>query len=58
MNARHLKIIGYVLVSVFVLNILLFSLRIISSGIFWIVLVLGVGFVYWGLPRIKNHRDA
>ncbi|MBI4152856.1 hypothetical protein HY495_04040 [Candidatus Woesearchaeota archaeon] len=58
MNARHLKIVGYVLVSVFVLNILLFSLRIISSSIFWIVLILGAGFVYWGLPRLKNNRDA
>ena len=58
MNARHLKIIGYVLVSVFVLNILLFSLKIISSGVFWFVLIFGSGFVYWGLPKMKNHHDA
>ncbi len=55
MNHPQLKILGYILAAAFVLNILLFSFRIISPLIFWIVLILGAVFVYLVLPKMKNE---
>lgn len=55
MKTHLLKVLGYVLIVIFILNILLFSLRIISSLIFWIVLILGAVFVYWVLPRMRKE---
>ncbi|MBI2103127.1 hypothetical protein HYT55_04760 [Candidatus Woesearchaeota archaeon] len=55
MKPQQLKVLGYGLIVVFVLNILLFSFRIISPGPFWLVLIFGAVFVYWVLPKMKKE---
>ncbi len=54
MNSQTLKVLGYVVVFILILNLLLFALRIISGSIFWAVIVVGAVFVYWVLPRMKK----
>lgn len=54
MRGRSLKLIGYVVLGVMLLNLVLFALRIINWMVFWGVIILGALFVYFGLPRLKK----
>lgn len=54
MKSNQLKIIGYVVFVILILNLILFALGKISDVIFWVVIVLGAIFVYKVLPKIKK----
>lgn len=54
MIPASLKVIGWVLVFVLLINMLLFALRKISGIVFWSVIIAGAVFVYWVLPRMKK----
>lgn len=54
MNSRSLKILGFVVALIVVLNMVLFAFTIIGAGVFWTVIVLGAVFVYFVLPRLKK----
>ena len=49
-----LKFVGYVLTTIFILNIFLFAFRVIDWKLFWVVIILGAVFVYGVLPRMKK----
>ncbi len=49
-----LKVIGYIFLIILLANIILFSFRIISWQIFWLVLGMSALVVYGILPRIKK----
>ncbi len=55
MMPRQLKIMGYFILIILVLNLLLFAFRIISGLVFWGVIVVGAALVYWVLPRMKKE---
>ena len=56
MEKKHLlKLTGYSLVAILILNMILFALRIISGLVFWIIIVVGAVIAYWVLPRLKNQ---
>ena len=54
MDPKNLKVIGYVLIVIMVMNIILFSFRIIGWQIFLVILAGGVLFVYVILPKLKK----
>jgi hypothetical protein len=53
MTFKNLKIIGYFAVGIMVLNVILFSFRVIGWEIFWAIILLGAVFVYVVLPKLK-----
>ncbi|MBI2151394.1 hypothetical protein HYU21_01560 [Candidatus Woesearchaeota archaeon] len=53
MNAKNLKIIGYVVLAILVLNMILFGMGLINWIIFWLVIASGAVLVYWGLPKMR-----
>ncbi|MBI2145936.1 hypothetical protein HYU22_01180 [Candidatus Woesearchaeota archaeon] len=50
-----LKMLGYMLVALLVLNIISFSLRIIGAGVFWIVLLVGAVCAFIVVPWWKKR---
>ena len=55
MNAKTLKIVGYVAIAIMVLNVGLFAFRVISPLWFWVVLVIGAVFGYLVLPKLRKR---
>ena len=51
---QKLKIIGYGVFILLVLNLVLFAMQMITQIMFWIVIVVGAWFVYYGLPKLKK----
>ena len=49
-----LKLFGYVVVALLVLNVVLFSFRVIGAGVFWVVLGVGGLCAYVVVPRRKK----
>ena len=49
-----LKTIGFGVLLILIINLVLFALRIISTIIFWIVIILAAIFVYKLLPKLKK----
>ena len=56
MNQKQIKIVGYVVLAILVLNILLFAFVMINWVVFWSVLGAGFIFVKWILPRLKDKE--
>ncbi|MBS3123732.1 hypothetical protein J4437_03780 [Candidatus Woesearchaeota archaeon] len=56
MNSKHLKIIGYVVLAILVLNMILFGMGLVNGLVFWLVIALGAIFVYFGLPKMKENK--
>ena len=54
MNKKKLKITGYFVLAILLLNIILFAFTIIHWMVFWTVIVLGAIFVYKVLPKLKK----
>ncbi|MBI4151508.1 hypothetical protein HY496_00940 [Candidatus Woesearchaeota archaeon] len=54
MNPTTLKVIGYAVMIILVLNLLLFAFRVISGLVFWIVIICGAVFVYFVLPKMRG----
>ncbi|HIJ12039.1 TPA: hypothetical protein HA278_08335 [Candidatus Woesearchaeota archaeon] len=54
MKPKDLKIVGIVAIIIVVLNIFLFAFTVISSAIFWSVIVVAAVFVYFVLPKLKE----
>ena len=52
---NKLKILGYILVVILILNVFLFAFRIINWIVFWIIIALGAVFVYFILPKLKKN---
>ena len=53
---NKLKLVGYVVTGVFVLNLLFFAFGLINWMVFWGIIILGAIFVYKVLPRLKNLK--
>ena len=53
-KANLLKLVGICAVSILVLNMILFALRIISGLVFWGVIIVGAMFAFLVLPKIKK----
>nr|MBT4247357.1 hypothetical protein [Candidatus Woesearchaeota archaeon] len=51
---QKLKFIGYGVFILLVLNLVLFAMQMITQIMFWIVIVVGAWFVYYGLPKLKK----
>ena len=51
---NKLKLVGYVAVLILILNVFLFSFRLISPLVFWIVIGVGAGLVYLVVPKMKK----
>ena len=51
---QKLKFIGYGVFAILVLNLVLFAMQMITQMMFWIVIVVGAWFVYYGLPKLKK----
>jgi Mn2+/Fe2+ NRAMP family transporter len=54
MDRKQLKLTGYFVLVILVLNIVLFAFTVIDAIVFWIVIILGALFVYKVLPKLKN----
>lgn len=54
MDPKNLKILGYVVLGIMLLNMFLYALRKINGIVFWVVIAAGASFVYWGLPRLRE----
>jgi len=55
MSKKPLKVLGYVILFILLLNLLLFAFRVISGLLFWGVIVVGAVFVYLILPKMKKE---
>ncbi|NQV91810.1 hypothetical protein HQ489_05035 [Candidatus Woesearchaeota archaeon] len=53
-NQQKLKYLGYGVLFLLVLNLVLFAMKIITQLLFWIVIIIGAWFVYYGLPKLKK----
>ena len=53
-NQQKLKVIGFSVLIILVLNLVLFAMRLINVFIFWGVIILGALFVYKGLPALRK----
>lgn len=51
---KILKLIGYGVLAILILNLVMFALKIITGIIFWVVIILAALFVYKLLPKIKK----
>ncbi len=49
-----LKLIGVGVLIILLLNLLLFALRIITTLVFWAVIILAAVFAYQVLPKLKK----
>ncbi|MEK6863567.1 MAG: hypothetical protein AABW53_02620 [Nanoarchaeota archaeon] len=49
-----LKLIGVGVLVILLLNLLLFALRIITTLVFWVIIILAAVFVYKVLPNLKK----
>ena len=56
-SSKKIKIIGYIFLIILLLNLVLFAMQIISQMYFWIIIVVGAWFVYYGLPKLKKRMD-
>lgn len=54
MNPSQLKLMGYFFSILLVLNIVLFSFRVIDWKVFWGVIIMGAVFAYLILPKVKK----
>lgn len=54
MNSKQLKVLGYVVIGLMVLNLVLFAFTVINWVMFLVILALGYVFVKWGLPRLRK----
>ena len=54
MKKEQLKITGYVVLAILVLNMIIFALGWINDIVFWVIIALGALFVYKGLPMLKK----
>ena len=54
MKPKDLKVVGIFAIVIVVLNIFLFAFTVISSTIFWAVIVIAAIFVYFVLPKLKE----
>jgi hypothetical protein len=50
---KQLKLIGYFVLVILVLNIVLFAFTIINWLTFWIIIALGAIFIKFVLPKMK-----
>ena len=53
---QRLKLIGYFMIAVMVLNVILFSFRIINVAVFWAVIIIGFIFVWKVIPILKKRN--
>ncbi|MBT4539731.1 hypothetical protein HOC32_05575 [Candidatus Woesearchaeota archaeon] len=54
MKASTLKLIGYIVLLLVILNLILFAFVVTNWIVFWIVIAIAFIFVKWGLPKLKE----
>ena len=54
MKPAHLKLIGYAVLVVLILNIVLFAFVMINWVVFWTIIAVCAVFVYKVLPKLKK----
>ena len=54
MDAKKIKLIGYLVLFILILNLVFFAFVMINWVVFWSVLILAFIFVKWGLPKLKE----
>lgn len=54
MNQKQIKIIGYIVLVILLLNLILFAFVITNWIVFWGILVLGFIFIKVVLPKLKK----
>ena len=55
-TAQKLKAVGYFMIFILILNLILFSFRLINWMVFWAVIIIGALFVVVVLPRVKKNK--
>jgi len=53
-NNGYLKLIGYIVLGIMILNLVLFAFRMISATLFWVVIIIGALFAWKGVPWLKK----
>lgn len=53
---NEVKILGIVVMIILILNLILFSFTIISSKIFWGIIIVGAIIAFKGIPYLKRIR--
>jgi hypothetical protein len=56
-NQQKLKLIGYVILTILIANLILFALQMINWITFWGVIILGFLFVWKVLPILKEKLN-
>ena len=51
---QRLKLIGYAILVILILNLLLFAFRLVNWIFFWGVIIFGAIFVYKILPKLRK----
>lgn len=54
LSMNKLKLLGVIGTLILIANVFLFAFRIITSLIFWIIIMIMAGLVYLVLPRIRK----
>jgi len=55
-NKQKLKIVGYFVLFILLLNLVLFAFRIIGTITFWGIIIFGALFVWKVLPWLKKFK--
>ncbi|MBT4650982.1 hypothetical protein HOC13_00480 [Candidatus Woesearchaeota archaeon] len=53
-NEQKLKLVGFLVIFIVVVNLILFVFTIINWTVFLVVLGAGYAFNKWGLPKLKE----
>ena len=54
-NQLRLKLVGYFILAILLLNLVLFAFRIIGTITFWGIIIFGAVFVWKVLPWLKKR---
>ncbi len=56
MKNKYLRILVFLVILFLIVNIVLFTLKIISAILFWIIIILAALFAYKILPKLKFRK--
>jgi len=51
---QWLKLVGYFVLVMMILNLVLFAFRVTNVVVFWAIIIIGALFVWKGLPWLKK----
>ena len=53
-DKKQLRILGYAVMAILILNLIVFALGLIGDILFWVIIVFGALFAYKVVPKMKG----